>query len=244
MEKPFGLSILVTFKDEHEEHAKLLRRLRSFTTGDVPLEIITLHDEDPSLAPNCHLLEGDFGAHKTYGNTLCKYSWILQLDADELPTDQLMTSLLHVIAYADSDPDIDAVAIPRVNRVIGLTRDHVKQWGWQIQPTNAIVGHSPLNSANPSVQQYVELYKELGINAFVGPEYTLFVDSVLVNYPDFQVRLYRNRPDIRWEGKVHEKLTTTKIAAMNHELSQGCYLLHDKWIDRQERQNAFYDTLQ
>jgi glycosyltransferase involved in cell wall biosynthesis len=63
-----------------------------------------------------------------------------------------------------------------------------------------------------------------------------------VNWPDEQWRIYRNKPSIKWINKVHERLDGFKVwthLPMMEELA----LYHPKTIDRQERQNEFYDTL-
>ena len=63
-----------------------------------------------------------------------------------------------------------------------------------------------------------------------------------VNWPDMQWRIYRNDPRIRWHGQVHEKIighATHAILPLEEDLA----LQHIKTIERQERQNAYYDTL-
>jgi hypothetical protein len=63
-----------------------------------------------------------------------------------------------------------------------------------------------------------------------------------VNWADWQMRIYRRHPDIKWKNKVHEVLDGFKIHGMlppKEELS----LYHPKEIKRQEKQNAYYDTL-
>jgi len=63
-----------------------------------------------------------------------------------------------------------------------------------------------------------------------------------VNFPDPQWRIYRNSESIRWENKVHEKLVgyeTISNLPWVPELS----LYHPKDIQRQEKQNAYYETL-
>jgi len=37
-----------------------------------------------------------YGTNKNYGNELAKYNWILSIDADELPDDELINSLHHI----------------------------------------------------------------------------------------------------------------------------------------------------
>ena len=67
-------------------------------------------------------------------------------------------------------------------------------------------------------------------------------DKGWVNYPDYQWRIWKNKPEIRWKNKVHEVLDGFETYAplpAKEELS----LYHPKEIGRQEKQNAYYDTL-
>ena len=67
-------------------------------------------------------------------------------------------------------------------------------------------------------------------------------DEARVNWPDYQWRIWRNVPLIKWVKKVHEKLDGFKTYAplpATPELA----LYHPKTIERQEKQNAYYDTL-
>jgi len=61
-----------------------------------------------------------------------------------------------------------------------------------------------------------------------------------VNYPDYQHRIYKNIPSIKWENKVHEIIVGAKYISL---LDMGFDLIHPKTIERQEKQNNFYNTL-
>ena len=63
-----------------------------------------------------------------------------------------------------------------------------------------------------------------------------------INFPDYQWRVYRNTPEIRWENKVHEVLTGYKTIAHLPTEKEWC-LLHPKTIERQIKQNAYYDSI-
>ena len=63
-----------------------------------------------------------------------------------------------------------------------------------------------------------------------------------VNWADWQMRIYRNAPHIRWVNKVHEVLEGFKIHGMLPPEEEWA-LYHPKTIDRQERQNNYYNTL-
>ncbi len=63
-----------------------------------------------------------------------------------------------------------------------------------------------------------------------------------VNWPDYQWRIWQNKPGIKWANKVHEKLSGYKtFAALPASPKYALY--HPKDIQRQERQNAFYNTI-
>jgi glycosyltransferase involved in cell wall biosynthesis len=63
-----------------------------------------------------------------------------------------------------------------------------------------------------------------------------------VMFPDYQTRLYKNVPEIKWEGKVHERIVGYKTTAPLPEEEEWC-LYHIKDIDRQRKQNDYYDTI-
>ena len=63
-----------------------------------------------------------------------------------------------------------------------------------------------------------------------------------VNWPDYQGRIYRRDKNIKWEGKVHERIVGIKNLSQippNEHLA----LHHPKTIERQERQNNYYETI-
>ena len=67
-------------------------------------------------------------------------------------------------------------------------------------------------------------------------------DKGWVNYPDYQWRIWKNKPEIKWVNKVHEVLDGYKTYAplpAKEELS----LYHPKDILKQQKQNEYYDTL-
>jgi hypothetical protein len=63
-----------------------------------------------------------------------------------------------------------------------------------------------------------------------------------INFPDVQTRLYRRTSEIEWEGKVHERIKGYNTMTV-FPLEERFCLYHHKEIERQERQNDFYETL-
>lgn len=140
--------------------------------------------------------DGHFGNMKNHLTSLCSGDYIFQIDADEIPNEALMLNI-HAIL---EENEVDVVLVPRVNTVEGLTDEHIKKWGWNVD------------------------------------------ENGWVNFPDFQWRLYKNKKSIQWQNKVHETLigynTISNLPSIE-ELS----LYHPKTIDRQVKQNNYYDTL-
>jgi len=98
--------------------------------------------------------------------------------------------------------------------------------------------------ANPEV----DLYYVPRINTVSGlteehiQKWGWKVENGRVNYPDYQGRVYRNNPEIKWENKVHEKIVGFKQYTALPEVD-ALSLIHPKTIERQERQNSYYETL-
>ena len=67
-------------------------------------------------------------------------------------------------------------------------------------------------------------------------------DKGWVNWPDIQTRIYRNRPEVKWVGKVHERIMGDRKHAIL-DASEIWALYHPKTIDKQEKQNNYYNTL-
>jgi hypothetical protein len=63
-----------------------------------------------------------------------------------------------------------------------------------------------------------------------------------VNFPDYQTRLYRRTSEIEWQGKVHERIVGYNTLSVLPQEEQYC-LYHHKQIERQEKQNDYYDTI-
>ena len=98
--------------------------------------------------------------------------------------------------------------------------------------------------ANPEV----DLYYVPRINTVSGlteehiQKWGWRVQNGRVNYPDYQTRIYRNDSNIKWKNKVHEVIEGYKQFTVLPEVDV-LSLIHPKTIERQEKQNAYYDTI-
>lgn len=63
-----------------------------------------------------------------------------------------------------------------------------------------------------------------------------------INFPDKQGRIYKNSPDIKWQNKVHEVLIGYKQYSSLPEVTEFS-INHTKTIQKQEKQNNYYNTL-
>lgn len=115
----------------------------------------------------------------------------------------------------------------------------------------------PNPSLLKSLPMILEMESNLEIDVFLVPRINL-VDGITeqhikkwgwkinekgyINFPDYQWRVYRRTPEIRWINKVHERLSGFKNYAALPAEEFYC-LKHLKDIKRQERQNSYYETL-
>ena len=124
--------------------------------------------------------------------------------------------------------------------------DYIFQIDADELPNKALIDNLPaILESNPNV----DVYLVPRVNTVEG----LTIDHQLkwrwnvnekgwVNWPDFQWRIWKNKPEIKWINKVHERLDGHReFATLPAEEIYALY--HPKDIKRQEKQNAFYDTL-
>ena len=78
----------------------------------------------------CHPLDNNYGAHKNFGIEQCSGDFIWQLDGDELPPETLLGENVHTIL--ESNPNIEAYAVPRINDFRGVTEEVARRWGWKL----------------------------------------------------------------------------------------------------------------
>ena len=208
-----NITYAITVCNELDEITKLVDFLKDKIEKDD--EILIQYDEDSATEPIINYLKiisqlhnsnikeisfplnGDFASYKNNLKNHANGMFIFQIDADELPSEHLIANIHDFLEY---NKDVDLFFIPRVNTVSGLTKEHIKKWGWKVN------------------------------------------ESGWVNFPDYQTRLYRRTSEIEWQGKVHERIVGYNTLSVLPMEEQYC-LYHHKQIDRQEKQNAYYDTI-
>ena len=199
-----SISYAITACNEYIELDHLLDQLTKQIRPEDEIIVqmdITATDEVKAVVEKYNLmsyfysLNKDFASFKNNLKSLCTKDYIFQIDADEYLSEELLTYLPVIL---ESNPDIEMFSVPRINTVEGLTEQHIKQWGWNVN------------------------------------------EKGWVNYPDYQNRILKNIPTIHWVNKVHEKLVGAMVTTA---IPPGYDLIHPKDIVRQEKQNAYYNTI-
>jgi hypothetical protein len=70
--------------------------------------------------------QGHFADWKNELTKMCSGDYIFQIDADEIPNQELIENLLLVL-----ENEVDVILVPRVNTVEGITPQHLQAWGWK-----------------------------------------------------------------------------------------------------------------
>ena len=201
------ISLAITVCNEHQELETLLNYLQERALSP-EYEVVIQIDQDNHTKEVLSVIIGkgikhwfyplnkDFASYKNEIANHCLGEYIFQIDADELPSIELLDILPGMIK---NNPEVDVYLVPRINTVSGITEEHLLKWGWKYE-------------------------------------------NERVNYPDYQWRIYRKNKDIKWKNKVHEVLDGYKKYAALPAEDEYC-LLHPKTIERQEKQNKFYNTI-
>ena len=187
------LDFLIEHKDENDE----IVILDDFSDNPKTIKILDFYVSAHDIVYEQRELLKDFGNQKNYLTRMCKSSYIMNIDADEMLSKFFMENIKSVL---EANLTIDLYWIPRVNTVKGLTQEHINKWGWQVN------------------------------------------EQGWVNFPDYQGRIWRNRPNILWKNKVHEVLSGYKEHTYLPAEEDFCFY-HPKTIDRQEIQNKFYEGI-
>ena len=148
------ISYAVSVNDEIDEFKRLLEFLikhidkndeiviqqdttkeQSMQSMEVTAYTIKIYNENENVHSYFYPLKGDFSKFKNNLNEQCTGDYIFQIDADELPSINLITNIHEII---EANPDVDLFKIPRENLVEGISDAHIKQWGWELDENNRI----------------------------------------------------------------------------------------------------------
>lgn len=243
------VSFTILVHNETSELKRLLEQIKSFKTlwdeviivddfSDNPetLQLLEWAKADDSLHANVqqHKLNGDFSQQKNFANSLCKNDYIFNIDADEYLDDNLVKTFREILFI---NPEVEYFRLPRVNKVDGITINDIGQWGWNISSLRTEIEDAALSPDS-------ELLKLLKLNKLVITEnngmYKFY--TPIINWPDAQGRIYKNKKEIVWINKVHELVIGFRKYA-NFPMDKKFAILHYKSIQKQQLQNNFYSNM-
>lgn len=134
------ISFAITVKDELLELKKLINSILRYkgdedeiiivqdtTTNNV--DVKTYLDSQSDVKVFNFEFKNDFSEMKNFMNSCCKNPWIFNIDADEIPHENLLSNIHIILTMNDT---VDAMWVPRINIVNGITDEHIKKWGWDI----------------------------------------------------------------------------------------------------------------
>jgi len=133
------ISYAIPVHNEYEEIDRLLEHLLKYKKDED--EIIVQCDEGNTTGnvykvldkykDKIHIIEfplnRDFASFKNNLKNHCTGDWIFQIDADEVPDEYLIGTLPSILK---NNPNTEVFWVPRINTVQGITREHIKKWGW------------------------------------------------------------------------------------------------------------------
>ena len=184
------LQTLLSYKQPQDE----IVVLDDYSDNEKTKAILDYYSSTTDIKLDQRNLLKDFASQKNYLKGMCSGDYSFNLDADEMISHWFMKDIHDIL----EGNEVDLIFVPRINTVEGITEEHCRMYGYQIN------------------------------------------EKGWINYPDWQGRIFRNRPNIRWEKPVHEQLTGFQTYAHLPQ-EQKYSITHSKTIGRQVEQNKFYN---
>ena len=97
--------------------------------GNTTSEVYEVLKQYPDIKIIEFALDKDFASFKNNLKDNCSGDYIFQIDADEYPEEYLMDTIEWVV---NNNPKTDIFWVPRINKVEGLTQEHINKWGWNV----------------------------------------------------------------------------------------------------------------
>lgn len=136
------ISYTITACNEEKELSVLLDTLTQYITDDDELivqldserlteevrEVVYRYfDSVKNFVVTEFPLDKDFSRFKNNLKRHCTKKWIFNIDADEVPSQFLLSNLKMIL---QSNDEIDMFLVPRWNTVFDITPAHIDKWGW------------------------------------------------------------------------------------------------------------------
>ena len=184
------IQTLIEYKQPQDE----IVVLDDYSDNEKTKAILDYYSSAEGIVLDQRNLLKDFATQKNYLKNMCSGDYSFNLDDDEMISHWFMKDIHQIL----EGNEVDLIFVPRINTVEGITEQHCRAYGYQVN------------------------------------------EKGWINYPDWQGRIFRNRPNIRWERPVHEMITGFQTYA-HLPMEQKYSIVHTKTIERQVEQNRFYN---
>jgi hypothetical protein len=204
------ISYAITVCNELEEITSLLNFL--LKNKRIDDEIVVLFDKkngtdevwsllgelkgEDNISYHSSTFKNHFADWKNKLTKLCSGDYIFQIDADEIPNEQLLINLPHIL---EDNTSCEVYLVSRINKVKGLTDNHIKQWHWNVNEEGWVNWPDPqwrIWKNVPNIQWENKVHEKL-----VGYETWAFLPH------EEEYALYHNK-DIKRQEKQNEYYAT------------------------------------
>jgi hypothetical protein len=120
------LDLLLEYKREQDEIVVLIDTTKASDELVSTLRHYEMHNMDHMVVWPGEF-QGHFADWKNKLTSYCSGDYVFQIDADELPNEELLKALPSILLDSGSD----VILTPRINIVEGITPQHIQMWGWR-----------------------------------------------------------------------------------------------------------------
>ncbi len=232
MNKYFSISYAIPVCNEHEELEKLLTQINDFV--DTHDQIVIQSDEGNTTEEVFQVID------RFRENCKCEFDfiqWPLKNDFAQFKNNLKSHCRKDYIFQIDADELLGDGLCMNIHSLLTENGD------------NELYFLPRINIVKGLTREYAESqhWNIRKIDFPIATEYNEYV----VNFPDRQARLFKNKPEIKWRNKVHEVIVGHKsyidmaqgFNELDPEQVQAWCLIHIKDFERQRKQNEKYSQI-
>ena len=167
----------------------------------------------------------DYSTDELTKSILDKYSSYIKLEYREFDGDHTQKNYLNSLCSGDYILQLDADEL--------VSSDFINMLPQLLELNNEtdLFIMPRINTVEGLTQEYIQKWR-WNVN-----------EKGWVNFPDWQMRLYRNCDWVKWDGLLHSKIEGNKTHVFLPQDEKFC-ILHPKQLERQVEQNDLYDKIE
>ena len=219
------ISFAITVCNEHNELNNLLSQLTSVVLKPAD-EIIILSDSSNVTSDVIKIITKYAGLY----NNIKHISKPLNNNFEKIKNNFIKNCTKDYIFQIDADEELGVYLM----LIHDILRENPEKDVFLVPRINTVSDLDP------------EYAKSIGWSV----NYKQFYEGLpIINWPDFQYRIFKNNSKIKWKGEVHEKIVGQESYTLIHDgnienidSNRKFSLIHKKTFDRQKKQNEYYET--